>query len=332
MPTPPRAMAAAIAATIACAHPARAQAPSPGSIWTIQGENDKASTTPGGSDKYYTSGLRLGWTSGAGAVPQAAADLAQTVWGDGTTRIAIDIAQQIYTPANTDRTHPNPLDHPVGAMLAGTLSVLQDTDSHRSTLALTIGVIGPSALGRQVQNGFHELIGDRINKGWGAQLPDTPAVNLLAERTWRLPLLAAGGLQTDLLPSATAAVGTVRDYVQTGAVLRIGQGLDNDFGVARIRPGVSGADAFGTPDGIPWYIFAGLDGQAIARDAVLDGDLWQRSAHVQHRWFMAEFEAGIAVLWHGARISYTQTWQTASFKGQRGVPFSFGSLTASVRF
>jgi hypothetical protein len=53
---------------------------------------------------------------------------------------------------------------------------------------------------------------------------------------------------------------------------------------------------------------------------------------VQHNWLLGEMEAGVAIIWHGTRLSYTQTWQTASFKGQRGGLFNFGSLTASVRF
>jgi hypothetical protein len=304
----------------------------PGSIWTISGENDSVSTTPGGSDRYYTSGLRLGWTSGTDQVPAFASDLAATVWGDGVTRVSVDINQQIFTPGNTDLLHPNPRDRPVAAFLGGTFSLLQDTERSRSVLAATVGMIGPSALGRQVQNGFHELIHERINKGWGAQLPDSPALELVAERTWRLRLVEAGGLETDLLPSVTAGIGTVRDYVQTGAILRLGQGLGADFGVSRMRPGLTGGDAYAVQDGTPWYAFAGFDGQVVARDAFLDGDLWRRSAHVQHEWLLGEMQAGVAVIWHDTRLSYTQTWQTASFKGQKRGLFNFGSLTASMRF
>ncbi len=321
-----------ICAALAAA-PAGAQTPAEQrSIWTIQGENDVVSTLPRGSDKFYTSGLRLGWTSGVGQVPEVAARLGAAVWGDGTTRVSLDISQQIYTPANTERVNPNPRDHPVAAYLGGTFSVIQDVGNSRGVLAFSLGVIGPLALGRQVQNGFHELIGDRINKGWGGQLPNEPAVELVAEKTWRVALLEAGGLETDMLPSATLGIGTVRDYAQTGVVLRIGQGLANDFGVARIRPGLTGGDAFGGREELAWYIFAGANGQVVARDAVLNGAIFQRSPHVQQNWLMAEMEAGIAVLWHGVRLSYTQTWQTASFRGQKGGLFNFGSLAGSVRF
>ena len=299
------------------------------SIWTIQGENDSVSSTPGGSDKYYTSGLRLGWTSGANAVPDAVARLGATFWGEGVTRVSFDLTQQIFTPNNIFLLHPNPTDRPVAAYLAGTFSVWQDTVNARSVLALSLGVIGPGAFGRQVQNGFHELIGDRINQGWGAQLPGELALEVLAGRTWRVGLTDVAGMEFDALPSVTASIGTVRDDVQSGFLLRAGQGLESDFGVARIAPGMSGGDAFNAKTAVPWYVFAGVSGQVVARDAFLDGDIWQRSASVQHNWLLGEMEAGVAIIWHGTRISYTQTWQTASFKGQKGGLFNFGSLTAS---
>jgi hypothetical protein len=63
---------------------ARANPPAdPGSTWTFPGANDSVSTTPGGSDKYYTSGLRIGWTAGTEAAPDGAAKLANAVWATG---------------------------------------------------------------------------------------------------------------------------------------------------------------------------------------------------------------------------------------------------------
>lgn len=303
-----------------------------GGTWTLQAENDSISTTPGGSDKFYSNGLRLGWTSAPGDVPQFAADLARWVWGDGTTRISLNLTHQIYTPTDTERATPDPSDRPLAGYLAATFAILQDKADSRSVMALSVGTIGPSSLGRQVQNEFHKLLRIRINNGWDGQLPDEPQVQFLAERTWRMPLLQAAGLETDMLPSLTAGLGTVRDYVQAGIVLRLGQGLQRDFGVARIRPGVTGGDAFAPSQDLSWYVFAGVNGQAVARDVFLNGTLWRSSPSVRHNWMVGGFEAGLAIIWRDVRISYTQTWETAAFKGQRGGLFNFGSLAVSMAF
>ncbi len=306
--------------------------PQPGGFWTIQGENDSISTLRGGSDRYYTSGLRLGWTSGPESVPAVVARHANAVWGDGITRISVNITQQIYTPADIRRTIPDPRDRPLAGYLAASFGVLHDTANARTVAAVTVGVIGPAALGRAVQNGFHELVRIPINKAWGTQLPNEPQLQLLAERTWRRGLGQAAGIEADILPSLTVGAGTVRDYVQGAVILRLGQGLGRDFGATRLYPGISGGDAFDPGEGVAWYVFGGFSGQVVGRDAFLDGALWQNSPHVGRNALLGSMEAGLAVIWRGVRLSYTQTWQTQSFRGQKSGLFNFGSLAATVHF
>ena len=88
---------------------ARAQpAPDTASIWTLQEENASITTgTP--PDRFYVNGMRLGWTSPTTQVPNFLADLGHTLWGNGQQRVAIDLTQQIYTPADTRTIVPNPL-------------------------------------------------------------------------------------------------------------------------------------------------------------------------------------------------------------------------------
>lgn len=302
-------------------------------IYTFQVENDAASTFKGTSDQYYTSGLRLGYTSGTTAIPEFMSGIGRAVWGDGVQRVSFDISQSLFTPRNTQLRTPDPRDRPYAGYLNATLGLLQDTDNTRSLLALSLGVIGPAALGKHVQNGFHSIIGDTPNLGWHSQLQDEPAIELLAERTFRVPVTQFYGLETDALPALTAGVGTVRDYVQAGVSFRLGQGLNSDFGTPRIRAGISGSDAYLPMRPFAWYVFAGADGQGIARDVFLDGSTFRsHSPSVTKRPYLGELEAGLAAMFYGVRVTYTQTWQTDSFKGQKSGLFNFGSLALSARF
>jgi len=287
---------------------------------------------PRGSDQNYTSGVQIAWTSGPEAVPEFAARFAHLLWGDGTVRVGFGLSQQFFTPGNTTLSTPDPRDRPYAGYLAGTFSLMQDTQTTRDLLALSLGVIGPSALGRQTQNGFHALIDVPLANGWSHQLPDEPAAELLAQRIWRIGIGRVGGIEADLLPSLAVGVGTVRDYLQTAALFRIGQGLDVDFGPSRIGPGINGGDAFASAATPAWYFFGGIDGQAIARDAFLDGDLFSHSSHVTRNPLLGELEAGLAIVWKGVRLSYTQTWQTQQFQHQKTGLFNFGSLALSARF
>ena len=330
-----RIVVTALAASLWCAAaPVRAEpAQDPHGILTFQAENDAASTLRGTSDQNYTSGLRLGYTTGTGSVPGFLSRFGQSVWGDGVQRVSIDLSQSIFTPRNTQIDPPSPRDRPYAGYLRVSAALIHDSDTARSLIGASIGVVGPSALGRQVQNGFHDLIGDPENKGWGHQLKDEPAFELLVERTWRLPVTRMGALEVDALPAVTVGVGTVRDYVQAGASIRLGQGLASDFGAPRIRPGLSGNDPYTPTRPFVWYVFAGADGQAIARDVFLDGSTFRNnSPHVTRKPFVGEFQAGLAVMLYGVRLTYTQAWQTTSFSGQKAGLFNFGSLAASVRF
>jgi hypothetical protein len=151
---------------------------------------------------------------------------------------------------------------------------------------------------------------------------------------WRLPIAQFAGIETDLLPSATAAVGDIRDYVQFGSIVRLGEGLNSDFGTPRIEPGLNGADAYTATRPLAWYVFAGADGQAVGYDVTLDGSTFRTapSPGVHRIWDVGEMEAGAAIMAFGLRLAYTQTWQTQEFVHARSGLFNFGSLVVSFKF
>ena len=309
----------ALAATLALsAAAARAQpAGDTASIWTLQGEN--ASITLGTpADRFYVNGLRLGWTSPTSKAPDFLADLGHNLWGGGQQRIAFDLAQQIYTPAGTIAPVPSRYDRPFAGVLLGNFSLMSDSEDTRSVLTLSVGVVGPNSGAEQLQNRFHDLIGQKHTLGWGSQIQNTPAFEVLHERTWRLPMGTVAGLETDALPSLTIGLGDLRDYLQTGVTFRIGQGLDSDFGVPRVRPGLSGGDAFVPTRPFAWYVFAGADGQAVAYDLLLQSNPIRGGPHVSTVWDVAEMQGGFAVMAYGMRLTFAYVAQTQEFNGQTG--------------
>ncbi len=305
----------------------------PYGTWTAQVENDAVSTLKGTSDQYYTSGLRLGWTSGTDNQPPAISNLNHLIWGDGMQRIALGLQQSIFTPRDTQSRAIVPGDRPYAGVLLATVNLLSDTDLSRSVAGIQAGVMGSYAGGYQVQNGFHSIIGDTPNLGWRHQLPNQPILQIQAGRIWRLPLVTRYGISADVLPEADGAAGDFRTYGQLGGTLRVGQGLDSDFGTPRISPGMDGTDAYKATRQFVWYGFAGADGQAVAYDATLQGSTFRdREPHVSKVWDVGEFEAGAALIFHGVRVSYTQTWQTQEFQHAKSGLFNFGSLALSAKF
>jgi hypothetical protein len=311
---------------------AHAQAPAdPASIWTLQDENSALSRVKP-RDHFYTNGLRLGWTGPTSMVPEPFVDLGNSLWGVGQQRMSFDLTQQIYTPKDTQAVIPDPHDRPYAGLLTGNLSLISDSADTRSVLTLSLGVVGPLAGGGDIQNGFHDLVGKQDVKGWNSQIPNTPAVELLHERTWRLPIARFGGLEADALPALTVGVGDVRDYVQAGLTFRAGQGLDSDFGVPRPRPGLSGGDAYTPTRRLAWYVFAGVDGQAVGYDLLLQSAPFRSGPHVSPVWDVAEAQAGFAVMAFGMRLTVAYVAQTQEFHGQPCGIHQFGSVSLSVRF
>ena len=305
-------------------------AENPTAIWNFQAEN--ASVGLGRiTDRYYTNGLRIGWTSPIGAVPASLAQAARALLGEGSQRVSVDVSQMIYTPLATKVAVPPVGDRPYAGVLMAQVALVQDTATSRTQLGAGVGVLGPAALGQQVQNGFHSLIGQASNLGWGRQLANEPVVQIAARRGWRVGLGDNVGLQNDILPALAAEAGNLRVSAQAGFTLRIGQGLESDFGPVRIRSGLSGGDAFAADD-FAWYVFAGLHGHAVARDAALDGNLFVAGPSVQRTPLVGEATAGFALMAYGMRLTYSHVLQTQQFRRQKGGLHQVGSLALGVRF
>lgn len=329
---PPRSLLAlAMAALLPVAANAAPPLPDNAAILTLQGENASISTgSP--TDRLYTNGLRLEWTSPVGQVPGFLANFGRALWGEGDQRIAAGLSQQMYTPLDTSAVPANPHDRPYAGYLTTNLSLLSDTPTYRSTLTLSLGVVGPASGAANLQNSFHDLIGQAHARGWDSQIPNTFAFELLGGRTWRLPIASFGGLETDVLPDLTVGVGNVRTYAQVGATVRIGQGLNADFGVPRLRPGLSGGDAYTPTRPFVWYLFAGVNGQAVAYDMLLQASPFRSGPHVSKIWNVGEIQAGAAIIAYGVRLTFAWVAQTQQFAGQGGGLHQFGSASLGVRF
>jgi hypothetical protein len=290
------------------------------------------------SDKHYTQGLRLsflspvlqpnGWTDD---VFQFASKI-PTVFGNGAQsqrRISWFLGQSIFTPKNLDIKPPDSHDRPYAGWLYIGPSLLQETNGNQlENLEIQLGVIGPGAFGRQVQNDFHQLIGVHQAEGWSNQLQNEPGGVLAYDRLWRVgvPFLnwTTDGVENgiDIVPQVGGTVGNVFDYAQAGAQIRIGHHLETDYGPVRVRPSISGTDYFNPShlgDDIGWYLFAGAGGRAVARNVFLDGNNFRTSAHVEHKTFVGDLQGGLSVYWSDhVRADFAVMRRTPEFVGQRG--------------
>jgi hypothetical protein len=345
---PAAGLAAVLAMACASAH---AQGPSPApdpaasaeveaGTFTLEIENDYFGFS--GADRHYTTGTRLSWLSAPTAPERMPVWTSgpYTAWpifaAEGTRRWGFAMGQNIYTPTDVDRDVPDPKDRPYAGWTYFAVSLNTETATRLDTLELDLGVVGPAAGGRKVQNGFHHLIGNPSSNGWDHQLKNEPGGMLIGERRWRLlpqtPLFGSSTLNTDIIGLVGASLGNVQTYGSAGAIFRIGGRLDRDFGPPHIRPSLPGSGTFKKTDGLNWYLFVGGEGRAVGHDIFLDGNTFDDDGpSVDKKHFVADAEVGFALTYGSMRTSFTQIYRTKEFKGQQGND-RFGSISFSWRF
>jgi hypothetical protein len=125
-------------------------------------------------------------------------------------------------------------------------------------------------------------------------------------------------------------LGNVFDYVGAGLMLRLGQGLAADWGPSRIAPALMGSD-FQNPTGVGWYLFASVEGRAVGRNLLLDGNSFQASRSVGHEDFVGDFSAGAALLFAFMRVDFAYDRRASEFPGQQGTD-QFASITLSFPY
>lgn len=309
-------------------------------------ENDKYFA---GTDEHYTNGFKLSFLSTdlasftGGPVPPSVQRLARALGnlvpeGHGY-KLGLSLGQNIYTPVNTATTLDQPGDRPYAAWLYAGVAfqvyapprVLANpvlpSLSRLDTVEVTFGLVGPGALGRQVQNNFHHLIDVEPAKGWDHQIHNEPGLNLVFERTYRVATgRARTGWGADFLPHAGLSLGNIFTYANVGAQVRGGWRLPADFGTNLIRATGDSNSAQRPPLSV--FGFAGFDARAVAHDVTLEGNSFRSSPGVKAETFVADLLGGLAVGTARWQLTYAQAVRSKEFEGQVKAAV-FGSISVT---
>src|SRR3546814_21189367 len=86
----------------------------------------------------------------------------------------------MYTPSDITVADPDPEDQPYAGWLYGTAGLINDLATGEGTrtqtsVQLSLGVVGPAALGEQVQKALHTVIDSPEPQGWDHPLRNEPA-------------------------------------------------------------------------------------------------------------------------------------------------------------
>jgi|GEM_PF-143778 len=302
---------------------------------TLNSENDMYG---GGTDRNYTNGARATYFDMGAEVPEFfhLIDRAVPTFSiNETTSISYSLGHNLYTPSDITVTANQPNDRPWAAFLYGSAGLTSITKNHIDSLEATIGIVGPAALGEQVQKFVHaHMSGSGTPRGWRHQLKNEPALMLSWERSFpERYSLETFGWRTSAVPYIGATVGNVYTYASAGASFNIspyGKGFQDT--PVRVRPAMPGTGAFVVPDNtVSWYIFGGVEGRAVARNIFLDGNTFTDSHDVDKKYFVADANVGLALTYGKTRLSYALIYRTKEFDGQDKGDI-FGTITLGRRF
>ena len=305
--------------------------------WTLNvtAENDMFGSD---TDRHYTHGTRFSLAAPEGDVPDWVRDAAPKfpLFSDqGKLRTSYFLGQNLYTPADIRITNPSNMDRPYAAWLYGGVGLVSDLGARVDTLGLTLGMVGPAALGEATQKTVHKWVGSPQPQGWDHQLRNEPGVVLTYERRIRRFVNFDTGLfdlELDASPQAGVSLGNIFTHLEAGTVFRLGHDLESDRGgPPRIRPSLPGSDYFTPSDQFSWYLFGGVAGRLVGRNIFLDGNSFTDSYSVDKKPLVGDFQFGLAMNYKGVRMAYTQIIRTKEFENQSS-PDSFGAITLSYQF
>lgn len=302
-------------------------------VFSLTVDNDVL--TP--NDQYFTNGVRISVAFGARAQKPWMDKLADKVSFLSKTYnkriISFALGQNIYTPADTTPFTLQVTDRPYAGWLYGEMGIEVERDNTVDYFSVQLGVIGPASLADRAQRSYHRLINSARPNGWDNQLSNEPGLVLAYQRAFKNHMdIGNSGLEFSSSPHLGVALGNVYTYAAGGWTFRFGQGFKSENGPpSRISPALPGSNYFEVTSGFAWYVFAAVEGRAVARDIFLDGNTFTSSHSVSKKHLVADFQFGIVVIVDGIRISYTHVFRTKEFNLQPG-KHEFSSVSLGFRF
>ncbi|MFN3454948.1 MAG: lipid A deacylase LpxR family protein [Pseudobdellovibrio sp.] len=298
-------------------------------------ENDSRNIGGPGSDRAYSNGFKLSYIYAEDRIPRYS-NIPLEVFNfinrnlaGSKTNFGISLGHQIYTPVLTAETKLIPDDRPYAAWAYIGLAASFQKENSAQFFELDVGMVGPSALGKEVQNNFHNLIGVAEAQGWANTLHDEPTLQLNYQK--RFQFYQSKNL--DFIPYYGAGFGNVLIGLHSGGLVRLGVNLQDDYGPT--RPSASDGDSFVLPtakaDKLSYYIYGGVRGNLIARNIFLDGNTFKSSHKVKKYPFNSETEFGL-----GLQVSpFVAVWRFVTRSPEfeeRSRVNSFASLNISYLF
>ncbi len=303
-----------------------------GVYYSLSVENDLFANM----DNRYTSGIRFSTLRAEERLPKIFRrnlDKIPFFPEHGKKRFGFQLGQSMFTSDDISDKNPPENERPYAGWLYTTMEVSSDTGVTLDQFQITLGIVGKYSLAEQSQKTVHQIIDSPDPKGWHSQLKTEPGIIISYQRKWKAEkkFVEIAGLGLDFSPYLGGSVGNIFTHLTTGGIFRAGFDLPMDYGPPLISPSLAGSDFFVPTNTFGWYVFAGFEGRAVARNLFLDGNTFRKSRSVEKKHFVGDILGGAVLTFRHIRLAYTHVLRTREFRGQDGKD-NYGALTLTVRF
>lgn len=229
------------------------------------------------------------------------------------------VGQNMYTPDDKESSRLLPNDRPYAGYLYVASGIETNLSCFLVEAELQLGMTGPDAYAKEVQDYIHKITGSHLCQGWSNQLP-----NHAEAQTW-LKFSYPTDLSSwfDAVPNATVAAGTVQDYASLGGTLYLGYNLPK----LKVNKDIPIKLPYRQSRDFRLYLFGGAEARGVAYNAFLSDPRFDITlcpfVHREYMGFTAEY-CGYVLTFQLEEIS-------DEFKEQPA-PEKFGSVQLTLRF
>ncbi|WP_324172724.1 lipid A deacylase LpxR family protein [Sulfurimonas sp.] len=288
-----------------------------------------------GTDQHFTNGVTISWLDDTFNQDDNSTDKNPLKISEinSNYNFGLSISQIVITPMDTTISTPQYDDIPYAGYLALSAYLFEWNANSFNEFRIEVGVVGEEALGEQVQNGFHTLVGNEKLKGWDTQLGTQYTINALfrhGDISWKSH--KNEGLSMDWFNHYGLNIGNFITDVFVGTMFRIGENYIENFNAhyPYLRKEATLLQLAKHNRGIGWALSAGLNGELLAYSHILD-KAKSEGYETSKRTFKASLYIGIDIVYNIHKITYFYQAQSADTYKQNS-PIIFGGFMYSYQF
>ncbi|MDB9888318.1 lipid A deacylase LpxR family protein [Polaribacter sp.] len=269
-------------------------------------------------DRYYTNGMFLTFRH---LSKKTKNKLEKTIF-------EWEVGHKMYSPFKATVSDISMHDRPFAGYLYGSFGKQRVYKNKILTLNLQLGVIGPNALGEELQDLIHQYFNFKKAIGWKHQIKNAPGINL--KGSYRQGFIKVSTSHFDLTWTNHAQIGTVFTNLSTGFFTRIGMlPLQEMMNSIAFNTSLNNSNT-GYKSEKEAFLYAKTTVHYTLYDATLQGSFLNKRSEITNKItpFHLGLEFGVSVDFHQLNLRYAYIYTGRKSEGLR---FNNGNYYGSIQ-